>query len=276
MTKTDTPIFVVFNPQGLVVRGEHQQVTPAVPEAEAELFQEFHQAWREYVLSSDAGFDGPRAVLVDYSHVDGVICLQTAYRTYTEGLALRDTLRKHGLSANAGAPRPQAELAWGLSLSAFVLLPGDSVLCAQRAQTLAVLPGRWVARHTEVVEPADIDPSSMQGLLERLVAEELPELRGMGLAKFVGLAVRPQLHDWQLIAVLDLRHVELGRLNQALERLAPDTETAAWAICSVSRLSESNTHEALQLLPSHLRYTGAFEPDDLALARDLYDKVPQQ
>lgn len=273
MTKPDSPLFVVFQPGGLTVRGEHSPETPSIPESAADLFHEFHQAWKDCVLSKEGGFDGPRAVLVDYEHAGHDLSLRTAFRTYTEGLALRETLRERGLALTSGTPRPRAELSWGLSLSAFVLLPGDSILCAQRAQTLAVLPGRWVSSHTEVVEPSDIHPESMHDLLERLVSEEMPPLRGLGTRKFVGLAVRPSLHAWQLIAVLDLRQVELSLLNHALEMLAPDAETAAWAICSVARLSEGDAHGALQLLPTHLRYTGTIEPDDLPMARDLYEKI---
>lgn len=258
------------------MRGNHEPETPGIPDAVADLFNEFHQAWKDCVLSTEGGFDGPRAVLVDYSITNEALSLRTAYRTYTEGLALRETLRERGLTLTADAHRPRAELSWGLALSTFVLLPGESVLCAQRAQTVAVLPGRWVARHTEVVEPADIHRGSMDGLLQRLVGEEMPALQGLGTLKYVGLAVRPKLHEWQLIGVLDLRHVDLAHLNHALQQLAPDAETAAWAVCSVSRLSEGNAHESLQLLPAHLRYTGVVEPDDLAFARDLYEKVLPQ
>lgn len=273
MTKSDTHIFVVFRPEGLSVCGEHCPESPGTPESTAALFQEFHQAWKDCVLSSEGGFDGPRAVLVDYDYADNVLSLRTAYRTYTEGLALRETLRERGSALTSGLHKPCAELSWGLSLSTFVLLPRQSILCAQRAQTLAVLPGRWVSRHSEVVEPSDIKAGSMQGLLDRLVEEEMPALKGMGTKKYVGLALKPKLHEWQLIGVLDLRQVPLNQLNAALARLAPDAETAAWGICSVVSSDDRATHLTRDGLSPQLQYTGTFEPDDLAFARHLYEQI---
>lgn len=276
MQKNDDPILVVFEPAGLRICGEHLKRTPGIPSSAINAFRERHQAWHECVLASEGGFEGSRAVLVDFSLEGRVLSIQTAHRTYTEGLALRDVIRDLGLAPAEIDTRPQPEFSWGLSLAAYILLPGTSVLCAQRAHALAVLPGRWTAQHSEVVEPSDIAAPSMLSLFERLVTEEVPSLQGLGVLKFVGLTVRPRTHAWQLVGVLDLRNADIDQLNEALDSLKPDAETADWGVYTFPTPDEEEAHGFVEQLPKKLRCPEIFDLHDLAFARELYEKVAPQ
>lgn len=273
MKPHDPLTFLVLNPSGLVVRGRHDPVSPAVHPLLNDDFGQRHAEWRQAVLARPGGFDGTRAVLQDFHYARGVLTLRTAYRSYTEGLALRDSLR-HARErslfpvSTTGTLLPRPELSWGMSLTCYVLLPQDHVLCAERNPNLISLPGLWTCSHTEIIEPTDIDPANMQPLLERLVAEELPSLAGLGAHKFIGLSLRKESYVWQLVAVIDLRRVDPDLLGRALLALQPDAETSAWSVCPLEMSTVST------LYPEVMQRPAGTLPVDFDIAQFLGRAVP--
>lgn len=239
----DTLRFVAFNPSGLAVRGTHNPETLLVlPQLQGD-FSRRLQEWRSRILARPGGFDGHRAVLLSF-RVDGnKLQIHTGYRTYTEGRALHDALAaaraaEEQILAPRDLLRPHAGLAWGTSLATYVLLPHEHILCSRRAGTLAVDPGVWTCRMTEVLEPSDVDWRSMDKLLARLIAEELPSLAGLGHSKFVGLGVMPLSYTWQLVGVLDLRTVPFEQVAAAIAALQSDAETSAWSVHPLQPLAD--------------------------------------
>lgn len=276
MTHPDPIEFIVFNAAGLSVTGVHQ-ATPAP--LHQLLIPGFDQRAREVqhaVLSKPGGFNGPRAVLTSFRADSTHLYLETQDRTYVEGLVLRQSLRlarERGLLriSDADLKLPDPSLSWGLSLSSYVLLPHGFALCAQRSPLMTVAPGLWTMSHSEVVEPDDISEDDMLPLLHRLVAEEAPALQGLGLAKFVGLAVRPLTYAWQLVAVIDLRNVAPSVLASALANLRPDLETSAWSVVPLENTASSEwlgRAAATLLWPA-----GRPAPSDLKIAQYLNQKV---
>ena len=275
MTSNDPLTFLILNPAGMLVRGQHNPASPPVHPLLADDFANRHAAWRERVLARPGGFDGARAVLEGFHYERGTLNLRTAYRGYSEGLALRDSLRharEHGTLTlpAAGAQQPQAEISWGMSLTCYILLPQNYVLCAQRDPRLISQPGIWTCSHTEVMEPSDINAGDMQPLLERLVAEELPALTGLGTQTFVGLSLRKNSYGWQLVALIDLRLVEPDAVVAALLALRPDAETAAWAVCS---LEPTKTPADPVPYPETMRRPAGAIPGDFDIAYFLNREV---
>lgn len=277
MTSPDPLNFLAFDPDGISVRGTHLKVHAPLHFALQEAFEDRRRQLERAVLARPGGFNGARAALTAYRYEGGALHLETQFRTYVEGLALRQELR---LARERGTIQvspaelviPNAALSWGLSVSAYVLLPHDFALCAQRSPAMTVSPGLWTMSHSEIVEPEDIAEEGMQPLLVRLIQEEIPVLRGLGPAKFVGLGVRPLIYGWQLIAVLDLRSANPEALATALANLEPDTETSAWSLVP---LESTASFESLGPLPEHLRWPGrSGEPSDFSIARSLNQQVP--
>lgn len=275
MTLNDPLTFLVLNPAGVLVRGQHNLASPTMHPLLADDFANRHAAWRERVLAGPGGFDGARAVLEGFHYERGTLNLRTAYRSYSEGLALRDSLRharEHGVLSlpAAGAHQPRAEMSWGMSLTCYVLLPQNYVLCAERDPSLFSLPGIWTCSHTEIMEPSDINPDDMQPLLERLVTEELPALTGLGTQKFVGLSLRKGSYVWQLVALIDLRLAEPEAVVAALLALQPDAETAAWSVCALepaASATDSNPY------PETMRRPAGTVPVDVDIAHFLNREV---
>ncbi|MEN3367835.1 MAG: hypothetical protein V7606_5109 [Burkholderiales bacterium] len=267
--------FVAFDPAGLPVRGTHSPATLGIHPGLAVAFSERRQYWREQVLARRGGFDGQRAALVNFDCTEGVVNLLTAHRTYSDGLALRDSLESARKSSLHLPPdvhfaRPDPAVSWGMSLSCYVLLPHGHALCAQRALSLAVAPGLWTLNHSEVIEPDDIHPGSMSMLLDRLVEEELSTLKDLGVKKFVGLGLRQRSMSWQLIAVVDLRNEDPSRLVPALAALQPDAETAAWGVFPLMNTASPDAHT---MFPCHLRSPQGVIPDDLETAQYLNQAI---
>ena len=277
MTPSDPLCFVLLDPAGISVRGIHNPEALDVHPDLATGFAGRHAAWQEGVASSPGGYDGDRAVLVSFRRTEEGLTLRTAYRSYTQGRALRDTL-KAAREAGTFVPhpslftRPNPMLSWGLSLSTYVLLPRNHMLCAQRSLSLAVAPGLWTASMSEVVEPSDINRTDMSPLLERLRREELPALAGLGTMKFVGLAVRKGDYVWQLVSVLDLRNVEPAALTAALATLLPDAETAAWAAYPLEPDADELRGD---LFPEHMACPEGMVPADLATVQFLARLLPR-
>lgn len=275
MYPPDPLTFLVLNPAGMPVRGHHKTASAEVHPLLADDFAQRHATWRDKVLAGPAGFDSARAVLQSFHYEGGTLNLRTAYRSYSEGLALRDSLRhsrEHGLLTlpSSGVLQPCPELSWGMSLTCYILLPQNYALCAQRDPRLISQPGLWTCSHTEIMEPSDIDPVDMQALLERLVTEELPPLAGLGTKRFVGLSVRKNSYVWQLVAVVDLRLVEPEVLVSALLALRPDAETAAWSVCP---LEATPSATASNPYPEALRRLAGVSPADLNIAHFLKREV---
>ena len=277
MTSPDPLIFHVFDSAGIPVRGTHRKIQAPVHPVLQEAFEDRKRQLERAVLARPGGFNGARAALTAFRYEEGALHLDTQFRTYVEGLALRQELRLarergtvHVSDAELLTPNPL--LSWGLSVSTYILLPHDFALCAQRSPAMTVSPGLWTLSHSEIVEPDDVSEEGMQPLLVRLIQEEVPVLRGLGAAKFVGLGVRPLTYCWQLIAILDLRRADPAALATALANLDPDTETSAWALVP---LESTATFESFGSLPEHVRWPGrAGEPSDFAIARSLNRKVP--
>jgi len=272
MTPSDPLTFIVLNPAGLLVNGQHQNTSPSPPSLLVEDIAQRRANWRTTVLSRPEGFDGARAVLEDFCYHRGTLSLRTRYRSYTEGLALRDSLAQARADGEFVLPtssimQPRADISWGMSLTSYVLLPGGYALCGERDASLFSLPGAWTCSHTEIMEPTDIDSVAMQPLIARLVAEELPALAGLGIHKFVGLSLRKNSYLWQLVALIDLRLVEPETVRAALLALEPDAETAAWSVVPLEDAVGLNTyHEALY------RPAGTL-PDDFDIANFLHRAV---
>jgi hypothetical protein len=276
MTHPDPLSFLVFTPAGLTVTGHHDCASPpAHPQLHAD-FVERHADWHKRVLARPEGFDGARAVLQGFDVEGSSLRLTTAYRSYTEGLALRDSLRAAREAgrlqlADVTMSQPDSTLSWGMSLTCYVLLPHDHVLCAERDPNLVSLPGLWTCSHTEIMEPPDIHPMDMQPLLERLVTEEMPALASLGTRKFVGLSLRKKSYLWQLVAVIDLRLVDPEVLSHALASLQPDAETAAW---SVHALEDGAAAVTNQYFPAKMQRPADAVPVDCVIAQFLNRMVP--
>lgn len=274
MTPPDPLTYIVLAPAGMLVRGQHDPASPAILPLLADDVARRHADWRAKVLARPGGFDGERAVLTGFHHEEGALSLATAYRSYTEGLALRDSLREARADGRivldeSGDMRPDARMSWGMSLTTYALLPHDYVLCAERDPNLISLPGLWTCSHTEIIEPADIDPVGMQRLLSRLVDEEMPALAGMGDLKFVGLSLRKNSYVWQLVSVIDLRGVGLDVLAPALLALQPDAETVAWSVCAL----EPAAAQLPNPYPEPLQRPAGTLPVDFDIAQFLNRKV---
>lgn len=272
MTAHDPLTLLVLNSGGVLVRGLHSNTAPPIPPALAGEFLPRHTAWRTRVLSAPAGFDGERAILKRFSYDQGVLSLATGYRSYTEGLALRDSLQHARMHRRlALAPQdllaPRDELCWGMSLTCYILLPQNHVLCAERDSRLFSLPGAWTCSHTEIIEPTDVDQANMQPLLERLVNEELPALTGLGSLKFVGLGLRTKSYLWQLVGILDLRQYDIAELTPALLALQPDAETASWGVYPLKDAPSKNPYPDVLHSPANALH-------DLEVANYLNCAVP--
>lgn len=230
---SDALNIVSFNPRGFEVSGRHDTRTAPRDPAYDALFALNQARWLQKIADNPQSFNGHRAVLTSHETTGHKLHLNTQYRTYADGRALKDTLQEAlGASSSnvlqAVHPQPNTEWSWGFSLLVFVMLPGGGVLANQRSLSMLASPGAWSSGFTEIIEPQDIQPDGMQELLTRLISEELPCLQGLGVAKFVGLGVRPASYTWQLLAVLDLRTVP--GVKHALSALTPDQETAAWGV----------------------------------------------
>jgi hypothetical protein len=262
MNISDSLTLTYLHPTGLTVRGAFDAApAPVEPRLQTSFLVE-REKWLRKIANNPKSFNGHRAVLTGFEVTAGELHLQTAYRTYADGRALHDALRV-GRSSGVTMQqdwftRPRPELSWGFSLLTAVLLPGGKLLCNQRSQSMAVNPGKWSPFFTEIIEPSDVEAGGMQGLLDRLVAEELAPLRGLGSHKCVGVGVRPQSYTWQLFSVLDLREAP-GAL-QALEALAPDDETMAWGELT---LAAADTKGQAPTLPAHFLAPVDISPDEI-------------
>lgn len=276
MTSTDHLRFTVFNAGGLKVRGNHSPAGLPVLESLQADHAAAHQAWLTRVLTRPGGFDGHRAVLINAQPSDASLHpesveLTTGYRSYTEGRALHDVLataRTNGLElTNRQFLVPDLELAWGFSLSTTILLPCDHVLCAQRSTKLLVSPGQWLPNFTEVIEPSDMDSVDMAPLCERLIAEEVPLFQSAGPHRFVGLGVRKDSYDWQLVSVLDARQA-VDSVLKVLAQLEPDAETEQWGIAP---LTPAAAIAGKLFYPESIVRPAAI---DLALPQFLLENIP--
>lgn len=268
MINPDPISLIFFNPKGFTVSGSHSPSgLPVHPDIE-KAFEDNHKQWLEKI-SGGLGFDGDRAAITGYQYSPGHLHLSTAYRTYTEGRAMRDAIYAQ---PKRRSNTPEASLSWGMSLTAYVLMPYGHILCSQRSKTLAVAPGIWTAAHTEVMEPGDVDSASMAPLLARLVDEEIPALSGIGTHKFVGLGLRQRSYTWQLIAVLDLRDVPMAEVLARLELLHASAETDAWAARAAYPVRHIAAAQS-EFYPEKLRYTASVVPEDMSIAQELNDKV---
>jgi hypothetical protein len=268
MKSSDLFKFNVFEPLGLTISGDHSSDPAPLRADMLEAFQVFHARWKQKVFSKPGGFDGDRAVLQEFQQTGRHIHVRTAYRTYSEGRALHDTWvaaqEQTPAPVQPAGPQPDAGLSWGFSLASLVLLPYNHVLCAQRSLNLLVNPGAWAVVQTEVIEPGDISSPDMQSLLERLTSEEMPSLVGHGTHRYVGLGTRETSYTWHLVGLLDLREASVG-LMDALGKLQPDAETAAWSAIPLSEEAALDTHK----FPANLVKGPAQPAKDLELARFL-------
>lgn len=269
MTSSDSLKLTFLHLDGLTVSGTFNPGTAPVASMLQPSFETARQKWLQKIASNPKSFNGHRAVLTGFDVVERRLELQTAYRTYADGRALNDALRDArtaGLDvASDKLERPCAELSWGFSLLTAVLLPGNQLLCNQRSHSLAVNPGKWTPYFTEIIEPSDIDGRDMQGLLDRLVAEETPALKGLGLHRYVGIGVRPLSYTWQLFSVLDLR--DAAGVLQALEALAPDQETTAWGVLAISKNTQFLSTGLS--LPTHFLTPDEINSDELDPVREF-------
>ncbi len=243
-------VWVVFNPEGLFVRGTHSGKRLPVDACFAVEHPRVWEEVRQRVLSTPGGFDGERAVLLEWGLAgrdrrtgQQELVFNTGFRTYSEGTALKkmvaQTLAQASLSSDAVATppsQPSEGWSWGSSLTTVVLLPGERVLLGQRAAHLQANPGRWACVFTEVLEPADVSPWGLEDLLERLTQEELPAFQELGEHRFVGLLFLPRSYTWTLVSVLDLRMHSREEIDAAMSHLAPDNETQAWGSLPLSEL----------------------------------------
>ncbi len=224
--------FLAFDATGYSVRARHDPETADVDPRLKAAFELTHPGVLARVLARPGGFDGQRACLMSWSQDGRQLALQTRFRTYTQGLALKQVLKGARetdslLEARLAEPQPLPGASWGMSLVCVVLLPGDRVLAGQRSPNMLAAPGAWSCGFTEVLEPADTAHADLAQVARRLVAEELPALGTLPAPRIVGLGVRDDSYTWQLAALLDAR--ELG--HEALEavgRLRPDAETSAF------------------------------------------------
>ncbi len=265
--------WLAFDPAGFCVRGVHHGESLAVSQR---LTPAFRQKWpltRQQVLNTPGGFEGERAALLSWE-VAGrdprtrqpVLRLQTGYRTYSEGLALKRLVAEQGSCARVEPPfgdeQPLPGESWGSSLSCVVLLPQGRVLAGKRSSTLQSNPNRWSCVFTEVLEPSDVSPWGMEDVLDRLVAEELRSLKDLAHERhqFVGLLLVPHSYTWTLVSVIDLREEPAEAVDKAVGELAPDAETSAWGSVPLTDMAQ-----------------GAFSPDldGLDLARDVVQRMAQ-
>lgn len=265
MSEHDPLLFVVARPAGLNVSGVHDAAHAPVSPALRVEYEGAHARWLAKIAAKPGAFDGHRAVLQHYVHRGEHLALQTNYRTYTQGRALKDAWVQANPQGLAEPPaQPDVGASWGLSLLTLVFLPFGHVLCAQRSPKLMVNPGMWTVAQTEVVEPSDISAGDMSALLRRITEEEMPCLAGLGSHRYIGLGVRAASYTWQLVSVLDLRTASTPVLH-ALGYLAPDDETAAWCAWPLSEEANRNTWR----LPPNLSPRGLPGPVDLELALQI-------
>lgn len=247
MTQTNCPFYpfhwLVFEKHALRVFGSHHPEPMEVSDRVKPLFQNRWEKTRQKVLSSPGGFDGHRAVLLSWETCAACrefptpgLKLETGYRTYTEGLALKQLVAELGSRVEGAAPlaelQPLPTESWGSSLTTVVLLPDNGVLAGQRSPLLQVNPGRWSCVFTEILEPSDVHPVSMEPLLGRLTSEELKPLENIAKHRhrFVGLLLVPHSYTWTVVSVLDLTRAPPADVQQAVAELQPDAETAAWQV----------------------------------------------
>lgn len=240
--------WLVLDPAGLSVRGQHHPETlPVHPRLQDAFDAQWPQVLQR-VLATPGGFDGKRAALVHWQFDPAgrgrpaQLSLTTGFRTYTQGTTLKKLMAQDALWSEdfpQGLPpglQPEPSLSWGSSLTTVVLLPNGRVLAGQRGQHMQANPGRWACVFTEILEPDDVSPWGMNDLLERLVEEELPLLLGRGLHRYVGLMLIPRSYTWTLVSVLDLRAEPADELDALLLRMKPDAETQAWASLALQGL----------------------------------------
>lgn len=232
--------WLVFNAVGLLVQGVH---TPDVLSVHPRLqsdFDAFLPAVRSRVLARTGGFDGPCAALTSWAYTSvptsgpARLSITTGMRTYCQSNTLKQLMVKDVLWAQQrslwlpNGIQPDATCSWGSSLTTVVLLPGNSILVGKRSDNLQTNPSKWSCLFTEILEPSDVTLSSMEPLLDRLVQEELPFFKKLGLHRFVGLMLVPECYTWTLVSVLDLRALPIEPLDAMLATLSPDEETQAW------------------------------------------------
>ncbi len=245
--------FLAFDARGLSVSARHECATAPVDPRLNTRFELARPEVLARVLARPGGFDGERACLVGWSQDGGHLSLQTRFRTYTQGLALKQVLKGARetdalLETRLGEPQPLPGASWGMSLVCVVLLPEDRVLAGQRSPNMLVSPGAWSCGFTEVLEPADTAHADLAQVARRLVSEELPALAALPAPRIVGLGVRDDTYTWQLAALLDARALGAEAL-EAVSRLQPDAETSAF-----------------EALPLHTNRTDLL---DIELAREL-------
>lgn len=272
-TNPDALRFVAFNPAGLCVKGTHDPDGVGVLPQLVEDFSSRHAQWLEKIQARPGGFDGKRAVLLSFKVAGNSLQAHTGFRSYTQGRALHDAIRaardtQELVLDPSDFLRPRPGLSWGASLATFVLLPHEHVLCVKRARGVAVAPGEWQANFTEMLEPSDINRKSMDKLLDRLVAKELPPLTGLGVHKYVGLGVTAASYTWQLVSVIDMRRAQMEQVVGALNSLAPSSESDAWGVHPLYPIADDERPYPLSLYHPETLDSGRLSTAEF-LARNL-------
>lgn len=178
-----------------------------------------------------AGFDGDRACITHWEHTKKGLYIESAWRSYSQGIAIRETYKEkmnQGIQlANPLNNQPDPHLSWGSTYTSVVLLPDNMVLAGLRSPHMVTNGNVWSVVFTEILEPSDISIDGMHQLPLRLVQEEMPELLKYGTPKLVGLGIREYSYTWQLIGVLDLRAADKS-IFETIAALPADEETIAW------------------------------------------------
>lgn len=256
--RTQTYTWLAFASNGFELKGHHcPEPLPVAAQFEEQVLARTERV-KERVLAKPGGFDGPRAVIYNWSADAGELTLRTGYRSYCQGLALKEVIAEQSTAAGVrqACGRLYPALLWGSALACVVLLPQGRILLGQRSPYLAVRPGEWTCWMTEVLEPNDIREEGMAGLPERLLREELPAFAGLADARIHGLLVKDN-HTTQLVGVLDLRPAAHAEVARALAALAPDAETVNWAWPTLAEAVAQCSSEDAALLADVARRLGA-------------------
>lgn len=200
--------WLVFNAAGLIVQGVHTpHVLPVHPRLQSDFYALLPKV-KSHILALPGGFDGPCAALTSWAytpmpnHGPARLSITTGFRTYSQSNALKQLITKDAQwkqQRTLWLPnelQPDAACSWGSSLTTVVVLPGNRVLAGKRSANLQTNPSRWSCLFTEILEPSDIAPDSMDGLLARLIQEELPLFQNLGSHQFVGLMLVPECYTW--------------------------------------------------------------------------------